>query len=79
MPTGLQRRLNGRYYIRRRIPLDLVPFMGGKAEITKALGTADPKAARRLLPLEWAALDLEFDAARLWCMKKSGLNSAVPR
>jgi hypothetical protein len=35
------------------VPLDLVEHYG-KAEITKALGTADPKAARQRLPLEWA-------------------------
>lgn len=62
MPTGLIRR-GARYSIRRRVPLDLVPHYG-KAEVTQALGTADPKVARKLLPLKWAALEREFDALR---------------
>lgn len=62
MPTGLIRR-GARYSIRRRIPLDLVDHYG-KAEVTRALGTSDPKEARKLLPQVWAALDREFDAAR---------------
>lgn len=62
MPTGLIRR-GARYSIRRRVPLDLVAYYG-KAEITQALGTADPKTARQRLPLKWAALDKEFDALR---------------
>jgi integrase len=63
MPTGLIRRA-GRYSLRRRIPLGLVQHYGGKAEVTRALGTADPKLARRLLPLRWAELDEEFDRVR---------------
>lgn len=64
MPTGLIRR-GARYSIRRRVPLDLVQHYGGRAEVTQALGTADPKIARKLLPLKWAALDREFDALRV--------------
>lgn len=64
MPTGLIRR-GARYSIRRRVPLDLVQHYGGKAEVTQALGTADPKIARKLLPLKWAALEREFDALRV--------------
>ncbi|WP_395670859.1 DUF6538 domain-containing protein [Phenylobacterium sp.] len=60
MPTGLIRR-GARYSIRRRVPLALVAYYG-KAEITQALGTADPKVARQRLPLKWAALDKEFAA-----------------
>lgn len=63
MPTGLIRR-GARYSIRRRIPLDLVQHYGGKSEVIQALGTADPKEARKLLPLRWAALDEEFDRIR---------------
>lgn len=62
MPTGLIRR-GARYSLRRRIPIDLVPHYG-RAEITRALGTADPKEARRLLPLQWIELDREFEAVR---------------
>jgi integrase len=63
MPTGLQRR-GARYYIRRRIPLDVLHHYDGQTEIVRALRTADPKVARKLLPLRWAELEREFDAYR---------------
>ena len=56
MSAGLIRR-GTRYSIRRRVPLCPVPFFDGSKEITEALGSADPKEARRLRPLMWAALD----------------------
>lgn len=62
MQTGLIRR-GARYSIRRRVPLDLVEHYG-RAEIVRALGTADPKEARTLWPVVWAALTTEFDTAR---------------
>lgn len=62
MPTGLVRR-GGRYSLRRRIPQDLVSHYG-KREVTSALGTSDPKEARRLAPIRWVELDREFDAVR---------------
>lgn len=62
MPTGLIRR-GGRYSLRRRVPQDLVEHYG-KAEIVRALGTSDPKEARRLLPKAWAAYDEQFDLVR---------------
>jgi integrase len=73
MPTGLTRR-GARYSIRRRIPLDLVQHFNGKTEIIQALGTADPKVARKLLPLKWVALDREFEAIRA---KVAGAPDAV--
>lgn len=63
MPSGLVRR-SGRYSLRRRVPLDLVEHYG-RAEITKALGTADPSEARIKLVREWAALDREFAHVRV--------------
>ena len=62
MPTGLVRR-GGRYSLRRRIPQDLIGHYG-KREVTSALGTSDPKEARKLLPVRWLELDREFDAVR---------------
>jgi len=53
----------GRYYIRRRVPQDLIAHYG-KAEVNKALGTADPKAAAKLCRAEAVRLDQEWDAAR---------------
>jgi integrase len=63
LPEGLQRKANGRYYLRYRIPKDLVPRLGW-AEISWALGTSDPKEARRMLPQQVANLLNEFDAVR---------------
>ncbi|WP_292072707.1 site-specific integrase [Brevundimonas sp. UBA7534] len=62
--TGLIRRDGGRYSTRRIIPLDLRPAYGGKREIVKALGTADPAEAKRLHVALWAAQDREFAGAR---------------
>lgn len=62
MPTGLIRR-GARYALRRRVPVDLVEHFG-REEVTRALGTADPKEARKLLPLRWAELDREFEEVR---------------
>lgn len=76
MQTGLKR-LNGRYSIRRRIPLDLVPHYGGKAEITRALGTADYAEARRLCAREWTKLDQEFEKARA-AVGATALASQIP-
>ncbi len=63
MPTGLTRRESGRYAVRRRIPADLVEHYR-KKELVRALGTADPIVARRLLPLAWIKLDEEFTDKR---------------
>ncbi|MNS16530.1 hypothetical protein D3C72_481830 [compost metagenome] len=62
LPTGLLRR-NGRYYIRRRVPLDLVDHFR-KAEIVRALGTANPTEGRERLAVEWVKLDHRFRELR---------------
>lgn len=41
-------RRGARYYYRRRVPAELIEAMDGRKEITKALGTSDPKEAARL-------------------------------
>jgi len=63
MPSGLLRR-DGRYSIRRRVPVDLVEAYGGREAIVRALGTADPQEARERRDEAWAALTLEFKAKR---------------
>jgi len=63
LPEGLQRKSNGYYYLRRRVPKDLVPTLGF-VEYSQALGTNDPKLARRVLPQRLADLLEEFDAVR---------------
>lgn len=62
--TGLIRREGGRYSTRRIIPLELRPAYGGKRDIVRALGTADPAEAKRRHVVLWAAFDQEFAAAR---------------
>lgn len=62
MPTGLQKR-GSRYYLRRRVPEDLIERLG-RREITLALGTSDPKEARRRLTKEWSLLDDEWERLR---------------
>ena len=72
MPTGLIRR-GARYSLRRRVPLDLVADYR-RREIIIALGTADPREARRLLPIEWSRLDEQF--AQLRSRKGSAADDA---
>lgn len=52
-----------RYYLRARVPLDLVNVIG-KREIKKSLRTADPKEARELIDIEAAKLKQHFSDAR---------------
>ncbi|MFL9976050.1 DUF6538 domain-containing protein [Paraburkholderia graminis] len=53
-----------RYYIRRKIPLDLQAHYEGRKEIVKALGTSDAARARILVREESVRLDREFDGVR---------------
>jgi integrase len=62
MCTHLQKR-DGRYYFRRRVPLDLVPILG-KTEISKALGTSNRAEAVRLCRAESLLTDQLFASAR---------------
>ncbi|CAJ7160622.1 putative phage integrase [Burkholderia pseudomallei] len=54
-----------RYYIRRKVPLDLIAHYQGRKEIVKALGTSDPAKARERVREESYRLDQEFSALRL--------------
>lgn len=62
MTNHLLRR-GSRYYVRRKVPADLVEHLG-KREIVRALGTADPAEARRIVREASVQIDQEFDAAR---------------
>jgi len=62
MCTHLSKR-GTRYYVRRRIPTDLVEHYGRK-ELWRALGTSDRREAERLCRVAGAALDTEFEQAR---------------
>jgi integrase len=63
MPTGLQRRAGGTYWLRRRVPLDLVEAFG-RNEVVRSLRTKDPKEAKRRLAAAMHELELEFDGKR---------------
>ena len=52
-----------RYYIRRRIPTDLIEHYGRK-EIVRALGTSERREAVRLCRLEGVNIDQQFAEAR---------------
>lgn len=62
MCTHLIKR-GSRYYIRRRVPLDLISLVG-KSEVTKALGTSDRAEAVTRCRLEGVRLDHEWQALR---------------
>ena len=62
LATNIVRR-EARYYVRLRVPTDLVGALN-KVEVWKALGTADATEARRLALPVLAALHGEFDEAR---------------
>ena len=53
---------DGAYYFRRRIPQNLREHFKGKAEVRRALGTRDPREARRRVREMSVAVDLEFAA-----------------
>jgi hypothetical protein len=61
--TLLQRRPNGRYYYRRRIPNDLIEHYG-RGVISKALGTAERREAESLARAMSVKHDEEFAARR---------------
>lgn len=62
--VGKLLRRNGRYYFRRRIPLDLRDAYGGKSEVVKSLRTSDFGKANELNRLEWVRMDREFSELR---------------
>lgn len=62
MTNHLLRR-GSRYYIRRKVPIDLQAHYG-RREIVKALGTSDPTEARQRVREESVQLDREFAALR---------------
>lgn len=64
LPTGLVRNPNGRYYLRRRIPTDLLPAYGKRKEILKSLGTSDYRTACERHRKEEARLTHEWSEKR---------------
>jgi hypothetical protein len=58
-----KRQGSNQYYLRKRIPLDLVESFG-KTEIVLSLGTPDFKEACKKLHIEMTKLDGDFDRRR---------------
>ncbi len=77
LPTGMVRHNNGRYYLRRRIPLDLIDSFGGKQEIQRSLKTANCREAFELFRLADAKLVGECHAsARIGLRHPHGAGTA---
>ena len=72
--TGLACR-QGRYYYRRRVPIELVEALG-KAEVMIALGTADKREATRRALVKALEVDQQFEAA--WRGKHSERVTELP-
>lgn len=64
MAEHLIRKAGGRYYFRRRVPVELLAAFNGKVEIQQALGTSDPKEAAKLVRKVSVETDAKFDAMR---------------
>lgn len=64
MLTSLSRR-GSVYYVRARIPQDLLLFYGSKQEIKYSIKTSDAAEARRRLRIELARIQKEFDDFRV--------------
>lgn len=65
LPTGLQRhRASGTYYLRRRIPTDLLACFPGKKEVVFSLRTKDYRTAVERHRREESRLTADWDARR---------------
>lgn len=64
LPTGLHRRPNGTYYLRRRIPTDLLSCYPGKKEFSRSLRTTQYSSAIQRHRKAEAELTLEWDQLR---------------
>ena len=73
----LERR-DGRYFIRRRVPADLIPVLGKKV-IRQALRTADPVQARVLVREKACELDCLFAAQRDVGNENQRCRTAMPK
>ena len=75
MQTSLSRR-GSVYYVRARIPQDLLLLYGSKQEIKYSLQTADAAEARRRVRIELARIQKEFDDLRV---NPVDINKLTPR
>jgi integrase len=64
MATPLKDPRTGIFYLRRGIPKELRPYLGGRWEHKVSLETRDPAEARRLYPEVNTAFEAMLDAAR---------------
>jgi hypothetical protein len=65
MCTFLSKR-GSTYYFRRAVPVNLRPFLDGRHEWMRSLGTKDRTEAKRLIP----AITIETDALLASAMKR---------
>jgi len=63
MPRPTKDKKSGIYYLRVRVPADLVKIVG-KAEIPKSLRTRDPDEAKARFAIEYAAVQKRWAALR---------------
>ena len=59
----LFRRTDGTYYLRCRIPVDLVPIIG-RRELRRSLATADPRQAKIKVTRLYIRLQVAFERIR---------------
>ncbi|MEO5715479.1 MAG: site-specific integrase [Luteolibacter sp.] len=73
-------RRDGRYYVRKRIPSDLIRLKcyGDAKEVKRSLETADPSTARRLALTQALQIDEEFSAKRREC-QQAGIETCVKK
>lgn len=64
LPTGLVRHKNGTYYLRRRIPSDLLDPLSNKKEVHESLKTKNYQEAVKRLNLRMGQLQAKWDAQR---------------
>ncbi|WP_370462857.1 DUF6538 domain-containing protein [Ruegeria sp. PrR005] len=60
MPRPVKDKKSGIYYVRVRVPADLLATVG-RAEISKSLRTREPAEAKERFAVEYAAMQ------RRWC------------
>lgn len=71
-------RRGDRYYLRARVPADLIESFR-KSEIKRSLGTADRREAERLIRVESAKVEREFEERRRSISVQSQPIEAVPQ
>ncbi|VFR18852.1 Integrase [plant metagenome] len=77
LPTGLVCHSSGTYYLRRRIPTDILSCYPGKQELSRSLRTKSYRAALELHRLAEAKLTAEWHAHRQRLVENDAQQSVV--